>query len=60
MPVQRSFQFPNARISSAHMSNFAPCNVRSAQGAAEQTALADMIQAAVAGVRSPWDTLPQH
>lgn len=58
--AHRSSQFPNAHINSAHMSHFAPRNAGSTQGAAKQTALADRIQAAVASVRLPWDTLPQH
>jgi len=58
--VHRPSQFPNAHVNSAHVSNFAPRNARSTQGAAKQTALADRIQAAVARARLPWDTLPQH
>lgn len=60
MQVHRSSQFPNGHIISAHVSDFAPCDARLTQGAAKQTALADRIQAAVASVRSPWDTLPQR
>lgn len=60
MQVHRSSQVPNVHIHSALVSNFAPCNACSAPGAAKQTALTDRIQAAVAGVCSPWDTLPQH